>query len=103
MNNFEKKIKEDELINLKEENEILLNRLIDKDYLKTFIYWFDYESASTINFLIRKLKLIKSIINSGNSVTIEENPILILKSHDDLKKWIKERFDESLIEDVYES
>ena len=70
MNNFEKKIKEDKLINLAEENDILLNKIIDKDYLKAFNYWFDYGAASTVGFLIRKLSIIKSILETGNSVTI---------------------------------
>ena len=101
MNNFEKKIKEDKLINLAEENDILLNKIIDKDYLKAFNYWFDYGAASTVGFLIRKLSIIKSILETGNSVTIEEQPVLILNTQADLKNWIKNRFDESLIEDVY--
>jgi hypothetical protein len=101
MNNFEKKITEDKLINLVEENDILLNKIINKDYLKAFNYWFDYGAASTVGFLIRKLKLIKSILDNGSSITIEEDPILILNTQEDLKNWIKNRFDESLIEDVY--
>ena len=101
MNNFEKKIKEDKLINLAEENDILLNKIIDKYYLKAFNYWFDYGAASTVGFLIRKLSIIKSILETGNSVTIEEQPVLILNTQADLKNWIKNRFDESLIEDVY--
>lgn len=103
MKNLEKKAKIDEIANLSQENDINQSRKINKQRLNVFIDWFEEGAASTINFLVARLKLIKSIIDSGNSVTIEENPILILRSNEDLKKWIKKRFDESLIEDVYES
>lgn len=101
MDSFEKKIEEAKLANLKEEKEIILTRKIDKDSVRAFNYWFDYGAASTIGFLIRRLKLIKSIIEDGNSVTIEEEPVIILKNQGDFKNWIKSRFDEILIEDVY--
>jgi hypothetical protein len=101
MNSFEKRIEEAKLNNIIQENEIINTKTINKERLKVFIDWFDYGAASTFNFLIGRLQLIKSIIDNGSSVTIEEEPILILKTQEDLKNWIKNRFDESLIEDVY--
>lgn len=101
MNSFEKRIEEAKLNNIIQENEIINTKIINKERLNIFIDWFEEGSASTVGFLIRKLKLIKSIIDSGSSVTIEEEPVLILNTQDDLKNWIKKRFDESLIEDVY--
>jgi len=101
MNSFEKRIEEAKLNNIIQENEIINTKTINKERLNIFIDWFEEGSASTVGFLIRKLKLIKSIIDSGSSVTIEEEPVLILNTQEDLKNWIKKRFDESLIEDVY--
>lgn len=101
MNSFEKRIEEAKLNNIIQENEIINTKTINKERLNIFIDWFEEGSASTVGFLIRKLKLIKSIIDSGSSVTIEEEPFLILNTQEDLKNWIKKRFDESLIEDVY--
>lgn len=101
MNSFEKRIETAKLNNIIQENEIISSKAINKERLKVFIDWFNYGAASTIGFLVRKLKLIKSIIDTGSSVTIEEEPVLILKTQEDLKNWIKNRFDESLIEDVY--
>lgn len=101
MNSFEKRVETAKLNNIIQENEIINSKTINKERLKVFIDWFNYGAASTIGFLIRKLKLIKSIIEDGNPVTIEEEPVLVLNTQEDLKNWIKERFDESLIEDVY--
>ncbi|WP_395043867.1 hypothetical protein [Flavobacterium sp.] len=101
MGNFEKRIKLIEERNIQQENEIINSKTINKERLKVFVDWFEDCSASTINFLVGRLQIIKSIIESGNHVTIEEEPVLILSTQDDLKKWIKGRFDESLIEDVY--
>ncbi|MFN3772628.1 hypothetical protein [Cloacibacterium normanense] len=101
MNSFEKRIEDAKLNNIIQENEIISSKNIDKKKLNVFIDWFEEGSASTVGFLIRKLKLIKSIIQNGNSVTIEQQPVLILNTQEDLKNWIKNRFDERLIEDVY--
>lgn len=101
MNSFEKRIDDAKLNNIIQENEIISSKNINKEKLNVFIDWFEEGSASTVGFLIRKLKLIKSIIQNGNSVTIEQQPVLILNTQEDLKNWIKKTFDESLIEDVY--
>ncbi|HEX8577039.1 MAG TPA: hypothetical protein VF677_12165 [Flavobacterium sp.] len=102
MDSLDKKFKSDEIANLNQENEIIRSRTIDKDRLNILIDWFEYGAASTFNFLIGRLRLIKSIIDTGNPVKIYEDPVLILSTQEDLKNWIKSRFDESLIEDVFE-
>lgn len=101
MENFEKKIEENKAWNNNFNISLFSNRKIDKENLDEFIGMFDYGAASTINWLVSKLKILKAIIDGGNEVTIEEDTVLILKTNDDLKNWIKNRFDESLIEDVF--
>lgn len=101
MKNLNKMLEQDKIENLKIENLIKDEKKISANYLNVYIDWFEDCSASTIGFLVRKLKLIKSIIEEGNPVTIEEEPVLILNTQEDLKNWIKNRFDESLLEDVY--
>ncbi|HEX8577040.1 MAG TPA: hypothetical protein VF677_12170 [Flavobacterium sp.] len=97
-----KKMQENILWNNNFDSSLVSQKKIDKEILNKFIGMFDYGAASTLNWLIAKLKIIKSIINEKSSVTIEEDPVLILSTQEDLKNWIKGRFDESLIEDVFE-
>ena len=47
---------------------------------------FDYGAVFTINWLISKLKILKSIIENGNPVTMEEDSVLLLNIQEDLKK-----------------
>lgn len=101
MKDLDKKIEENRDWNADFDLNLYNTRRLNKQDLSEFIGMFDYGAASTINWLISKLKVIKSIIDKGNSVTIEEEPVIILKNQDDLKNWIKSRFDEILIEDVY--
>lgn len=101
MSNLNNKIKENNIWNENFNMNLYSQKKIDKNALTEFFGMFDYGAASTINWLVSKLKILKSIIDTGNSVTIEEDPVLILNTQEDLKNWIKTRFDESLVEDVY--
>lgn len=103
MKDLKRKIEENRDWNENFDLNLYNTRKLNKKDLNEFIGMFDYGAASTTNWLVSKLKLIKSIIDKGNSVTIEEEPVIILKNQDDLKNWIKSRFDEILIEDVYEN
>lgn len=101
MSNLNNKIKENKIWNESFNLNLYSQKKIDKNILNEFIGMFDYGAASTINWLVSKLKILKSIIDTGSSVTIEEEPVLILNTQEDLKNWIKNRFDENLIDDVY--
>jgi hypothetical protein len=101
MKDIKKIADQDRVINLAEENQILQSKKINQDDINAFDEWFDYGAASTIGFLIRRLKLIKQMLDENNQVTIEDNPILVLSTHEDLKNWIRLKFDEALIEKVY--
>lgn len=101
MKDIKRTADQDRESNLAEENQILLSKKINQDDINAFDEWFDYGAASTIGFLIRRLKLLKQILDENNKVIIEENPILVLSTHDDLKEWIKLKFDIALIEKVY--
>lgn len=103
MKDIKKTADQDRSINFAEENQILQSKKINQDDLNAFNEWFDYGAASTVGFLIRRLKLIKQILDENNEVIIEENPKLVLSTHDDLKEWIKLKFDVALIEKVYSS
>ncbi|WP_298118381.1 hypothetical protein [Flavobacterium sp.] len=80
-----------------------IKHLIDKKSLSEFTDMFEYGNASTVNWLISKLKIIKSIIDNGHFVSIEGDDIITLKTHEDLKIWISKLFDEVSIEEVYKT
>lgn len=101
MENLNNKIKENEIWNQDFKTNFLLCKKINSSVLVEFNGMYEYGAASTINWLISKLKLIRFVLDKQEEVTIEEDPIIILKTHDDLKNWIAIRFDESIIEDVY--
>jgi hypothetical protein len=77
---------------------IEFNNLIDSqiaegkiapDTLQRFFSAYDYGAASSISWLIVKLKLAQSsLINK--SITIEADPPFILQNEDDLKHWISQ-------------
>jgi hypothetical protein len=102
MEDFKKLMIDSETINKEEENNLGTTKIVNSDYLKSFVNAYNYDAASTINWLVSKLKLIKSIIENGHPVTIQESSIKVLNTLDDLKVWIKNTFDQDIVNDVFE-
>jgi hypothetical protein len=67
MSNLDNKIKENKLWNENFNLNLYNQKKIDESTLNEFIGMFDYGAASTINWLISKLKILKSIIDTGSS------------------------------------
>lgn len=101
MEDFKKLITDSKIINKEEESNLKTTKAVNSDYLKSFVNAYNYDAASTINWLVSKLKLIKSIIEDGHPVTIQENPKKVLSTLDDLKVWIKITFDQDLVNHVF--
>ncbi|HEX9981607.1 MAG TPA: hypothetical protein VGB50_13685 [Flavobacterium sp.] len=97
MENFDDKIKKSTILNLAVEAGIKESRTINAEQLFVFRNWLEDDSASTIGFLVRKLALIRTILEAGNSVTIMEEPVRVLTNESQLRDWIGSAFNEHLI------
>ena len=77
-----------------------LNKVIDSqigegevtpDIYRRFLQAYNYESASTMSWLVGKLRIIKVTL-AERPVKIESNTTIVLTNEDDFEKWLQTYF-----------
>ncbi len=79
----------------RERNRIIDDRLrssglVDSHLLASFDEAYNYDSASTLNWLIAKLKILKDIVAHGGTVQVESDKRI--SDVAGMKAWFRERY-----------
>ncbi len=64
--------------------------IIDSQVLASFDEAYNYDAASTMNWLIAKLKILKDVIGQGGIIQLESSRKILNKT--ELDAWIYERY-----------
>lgn len=83
-----------------------LNQELERGYvssntLKSFEEAYEYEAASTTNWLIKKFQILLRAVNQGTPVNFEDGAKTV-KTLDGLNEWVSERFPD-IIDDLFKS
>ncbi len=74
------------------DNRLQTNFVVDDDMLKTLIHSYEYDSASTVNWLVERLILLKKVLLENKEIQIRSNHAIVIKTQEDLEVWISEKF-----------
>jgi uncharacterized UBP type Zn finger protein len=79
----------------REKNRIIDDRLkssglVDSQLLAAFDEAYNYDAASTMNWLLAKLKILKEIVGHGKTVQVESSKRI--SNVEELNVWVCERY-----------
>lgn len=102
MDNLQQKIAANIETNKRFDEMLVRTKTVTPEILTEFDAMYDNDAASTANWLKAKLRVIKGIIDEGESVNIQENPVIILHTFQDLKYWITKRYPQLSMINIFE-
>lgn len=84
------------------DEQLSLTKKISKEMLVNMHYAKEYDAASTVQWLIQRLKLVKSLIMNNESVVVEAEPEIHLYALKDFEIWVRNSFDDFVADKVIE-
>ena len=84
--------------NEKFDKELKTNCKVSRKVFDKFIEAYEYDAASTINWLISKLKILIEELESGRTIYIKYPENKLINSFSELIEWLSSHFDEFLLE-----
>lgn len=83
----------DEIEYNKQFNKNLAEGIITKEMLNDFDSAYGYAAATSVSWLISKLKILKDVLKDNNAIKIIDNTnVTVLKIEMEFDNWIKDRY-----------